>query len=144
MSNHRKKHLTSSSGHTLSFLFQENVSDGISNPGLFCNLFYKLRWRIVISYGSKVEKLLRRRKYDPVIIEKIIGFVFGPSTALYNYFLKRCTLTNKAFGTISKDLSKLSQRTHGPDPRPSDFNSELIQPFYLGSITVWTKLSLKL
>ena len=29
-----------------------------------------------------------------------IGLVLGPFTALYRSFLKRCTLTNKAVGTI--------------------------------------------
>ena len=43
---------------------------------------------------------LRRPKYDPVIIERTLGLVIGPSTALYRSFLKHCTLTNKAVGTI--------------------------------------------
>ena len=43
---------------------------------------------------------LRRRQYDPVIIKRTIGLVLGPSTALYEPFLKHCTLTNKAVGTI--------------------------------------------
>ena len=50
--------------------------------------------------GSKIVKRLRRRQYDPVIIERTIGLVLGPSTALYEPFLKHCTLTNKAVGTI--------------------------------------------
>ena len=33
--------------------------------------------------------------------EKTVGFVIGPSTALYRYILKRCTLTNKAVGTTN-------------------------------------------
>ena len=32
--------------------------------------------------------------------------------------LKRCTLTNKAVGTIWRALSKPPQRRQGPDPRP--------------------------
>ena len=56
--------------------------------------------------------------YDPVIIEWTIGLVFGPSTALYEPFLKHCTLTNKAVGTIWRALSKPPQRRHGPDLRP--------------------------
>ena len=52
------------------------------------------------SSGSKIVKRLRRRQYDPVIIERNIGLVLGPFTALYRSFLKRCTLTNKAVGTI--------------------------------------------
>ena len=33
-------------------------------------------------------------------------------------FLEHCTLTNKAVGTIWRDLSKPPQRRQGPDPRP--------------------------
>ena len=53
-----------------------------------------------ISSGSKIVKRLRRRQYDPAIIDRTIGLVLGPFTALYRSFLKRCTLTNKAVGTI--------------------------------------------
>ena len=49
---------------------------------------------------SEIVKRLRRRKYDPVIIERMIGLVLGPSTASYRSFLKHFTLTNKAVGTI--------------------------------------------
>ena len=55
---------------------------------------------------------------DPAIIERTIGLVLGPFTALYRSFLKRCTLTNKAVGTIWRALSKPPQRRQGPDPRP--------------------------
>ena len=40
------------------------------------------------------------------------------STALYRSFLKHCTLTNKAVGAISRDLSKPPQRKQSPYPRP--------------------------
>ena len=40
------------------------------------------------------------------------------TTALYRSFLKHCTLTNKAVGTIWRDLSKPPQRRQGLDPRP--------------------------
>ena len=53
-----------------------------------------------ISSGSKIVKRLRRRQYDPLIIETTIGLVLGPSTALYIPFLKHCTQTNKAVWTI--------------------------------------------
>ena len=68
--------------------------------------------------GSKIVKRIRRRQYDPEIIERTIGLVLGPFTALYRSFLKRCTLTNKAVGTIWRALSKPPQRRQGPDPRP--------------------------
>ena len=58
-----------------------------------------------ISSRSKIVKCLRRRRYDPVIIERTIGLVLGPCTALYRPLLKHCTLTNKAVGTIWLALS---------------------------------------
>ena len=50
-------------------------------------------------------KRLRRRQYDPVIIEMTIGLVLCPFTALYRSFLGRCTLTNRTVGTIWWALS---------------------------------------
>ena len=84
--------------------FQDYVSQGIAHPVFYGDLVYKLR-RVkgeanFISSGSKIVKRLRRRQYDPSIIERTIGLVLGPFTALYRSFLKRCTLTNKAVGTI--------------------------------------------
>ena len=84
--------------------FQEYLSKGISHPVFYGDLVYKLR-RVkdtpnFISSGSKIVKRLRRRQYDPVIIERTIGLVLGPSTALYRSFLKHFTLTNKAVGII--------------------------------------------
>ena len=102
--------------------FQEYVSKGIYHPVFYCNLVYKLR-RVkdtpnFISSGSKIVKRLRRRQYDPLIIERTISLVLGPSAALYRPFLKHCTLTNKAVGTIWRALSKPPQRRQGPDLRP--------------------------
>ena len=84
--------------------FQEYLSNGISHAVFYGDLLYKLR-RVndtpkFISSGSKIVKHLRRRQYDPVIIKRTIGLVLGPSTALHEPFLKHCTLTNKAVGTI--------------------------------------------
>ena len=102
--------------------FQEYVSEGISHPVFYGDLVYKLRrikWEAnFVSSGSKITKRLRRWTYDPVIIERTIGLALGPSTALYRSFLKHCTLTNKAVGTIWRDLSKPPQRRQCPDPRP--------------------------
>ena len=102
--------------------FQEYLSKGISHPVLYGDLVYKLR-RVketpnFFSSGSKIVKRLRRRHYDPVIIERTIGLLFGPSTALYEPVLKHCTLTNKAVGTIWRALSKTPQRRQGPDLCP--------------------------
>ena len=102
--------------------FQEYLSKGISQPVFYGDLVYKLR-RVkdtpdFISSGSKIVKRLRRRQYDPVIIERTIGLVLGPSTALYEPFLKHCTLTNMAVGTIWRALSKPPQRRQGPDLCP--------------------------
>ena len=99
--------------------FQEYLSKGISHPVFYGDVVYKLR-RVkdtpnFFSLGSKIVKRLRRRQYDPVIIERTIGLVLGPSTALYKPFLKHCSLTNKAVGTIWRALSKPPQRRQGPD-----------------------------
>ena len=71
-----------------------------------------------ISSGSRIVKRLRQRQYGPVIIERTIGLVLGPSTAVYRPFLKHCTLTNKAVETIWRALSKPPQRRQGPDLCP--------------------------
>ena len=69
--------------------------------------------------GNKVTELCPRlRKCDQMIIERTIGLVLGPPTALCRYFLKHCTLTNRTVGTIWRDLSKPPQRRQCPDPRP--------------------------
>ena len=59
--------------------------------------------------GLKIVKRLRRPKLNPVIIERAISRV---------HFLKHCTLTNKAVGTIWRDLPTQPQTRQGPDPRP--------------------------
>ena len=41
-----------------------------------------------------------------------------PFHSLYISFLKHCTLSNKAVGTIWRDLSKPPNRRQGTDPRP--------------------------
>ena len=107
-----EKHVERSSGHTLSF-YQNFVKCR------FSNIFLKeFPTRYFVSSGSKIVQRLRRRKYDPVIIEMTIGLILCPSTALYRSFLKHCTLTNKPVWTIWRDLSKPPQRRQGPDPRP--------------------------
>ena len=76
-----RKYLESSSGHTLSFCpnfvnyrFNNSyVFEGISHP-VFFGLVNKLR-RVkcavnFVSFGPKIVKCFRCRKYDPVIIEK--------------------------------------------------------------------------
>ena len=84
--------------------FQEYLSKGIAHPVFYGDVVYKLR-RVkgtpnFISSGSKIVKLIRRRHYDQVIIERTICLVLGSSTALYRPFLKHCTLTNRTVGTI--------------------------------------------
>ena len=55
-----------------------------------------------------------------MIIERTLGLVLGPSTALHRYFLEHCRQTNKAMGTTSiwQDLSKPPLRRQGPGSRP--------------------------
>ena len=84
--------------------FQEYVFKGISHQVFYGDLVYKLR-RVkdtpnFISSGSKIVKRLRRRQYDPLVIERTIGLVLGPCTTLFRPFLKHCTLINKAVGII--------------------------------------------
>ena len=50
-----------------------------------------------------------------MINERIIGVVFGPSTALYRSFLDHSTMTNKTMGTVLRDLFKLPQKRQDPD-----------------------------
>ena len=94
----------------------------ISHPIFYGDLVYKLR-RVkdtpnFISSCSKIVLLLRRRQYNPLIIERTKGLVLDPSTALSDLFFKHCTLTNKAMGTIWRTLSKPSQRRQGSDIPP--------------------------
>ena len=104
-------------------MIQEYVSEGISHPFFYRDLFYKLR-RVkceanVVSFSSKIVKRFRRLDYyDQVIIERTTCLVFVPSTALYKFFLKHSTLTNNAVRTIWRDLSKTSLRIQGPGSRP--------------------------
>ena len=95
-----EKHLESSSDHTLSFYLNlvkyrfKNMFLKVFNG----DLVYKLR-RVkseanLVSSGLKIVKRLRRRKYDPVVFERTMGLVVGPSTALYRSFLKHCTCPN--------------------------------------------------
>ena len=102
--------------------FQEYLSKGISHPFFYGYLVYKLR-RVkdtpnFIASRSQIVKRLQRRQYDPVIIERNIGLVCGPPTALYEPFLKHCTLTNKTVGIIWRALAKSPHRWQGPDLCP--------------------------
>ena len=96
------------SGHTLTcclkvkYRFKNMLRKESLTRVFYGDLVYKLR-RVrceanFVSSGSKIVKRLRRRKYDSLIIERTIGLVLGPSTALYRSFLEHCTLTNKAVG----------------------------------------------
>ena len=104
--------------------FQEYVSKGITHPVFYGDLVYKLSEGCksesnFISSGSKIVKRLRRRQYDPEMHrEDYRSCAICPFTALCRSFLKRCTMTNKAVGTIWRALSKPPQRRQGPDPRP--------------------------
>ena len=118
-----EKHLENSLDHTLNFCRNLVIfrSKNMCQKE-YLTVFYKLK-RVkdtpnFISSGSKIVKCLRRRHYDPLIIDWTIGLVIGPSTALYRPFLKHCTLTKKAVGPIWRALSKPPQRRQGPDLRP--------------------------
>ena len=74
----------------------------------------------ISSRRALIVKRLRRRKYDPLIIERIIGLVLGPSTALYRSFPEHCTLTNKAVGTDDGICPNLLRGDKAPILVPSD------------------------
>ena len=97
----------------------------ISHPVFYGALAYKQRRMKgteipFITSGLNIAKRLRRRQYDPLIIERTIGLVLGPYKALYRPFLKHWTLTNKALRTIyDGPCPKRPQgRQQGPAPRP--------------------------
>ena len=97
------------------------MTEGIPHQVFYGDLVYKLR-RVrceanFVSSGSKIVKRLRRRTYDPLIIDRTIGLVLGPSTALYRYFLKRLKSSLRKFYGRYGDLIKhyavsLSQILH--------------------------------
>ena len=58
-----------------------------------------------ITFGFKMVKPLPHRLYDLAIIEMPIGLVIV-FIAFYRFFLKRCTLTNKAVRTMLWTLSR--------------------------------------
>ena len=96
--------------------FQEYVSEGISYPVFNDDLVYKLG-RVkcevnFVSLGSNIVKRIRRQKYDPVIVERTIGLVLGPS-------MEHCTLNNKAMDFITGLVNPPPPpMRRGPDPRP--------------------------
>ena len=47
-------------------------------------------------------------------LQRTVGLVLSPFTALYRVFPSRCTMDNKAVGTIWRALSKPPQRRQGP------------------------------
>ena len=90
------KRLESSSGHTRNFYpnwVQYRFKKMFQKESLllsYTDLIYKLRTvnkaANFISSGSKIVKRLRRRQYNPVIIERTIGLVLGPSKTLYRLY----------------------------------------------------------
>ena len=88
-----EKHLENSSGHTLSFYLQlvkcryKNIflKESLNSPGLlrWSNLQTKdcqRRGEFRLVGLDSIYKLLWCWKYDPMIIERTIGFVLGPFT----------------------------------------------------------------
>ena len=94
-----EKHLKSSLDHTLNFCLNlvifrsKNIcqKESLTRPSTVSLLYKLMRVKDTPNFilsGSKIVKRLRRRQYDPVIIERNIGLVLGPSTALYERFPK--------------------------------------------------------
>ena len=79
------------------------------------DLIYKL-WRVkceanFVLSGSKIVKRIWRRKYNPIVIEKTIGLVLDPSTALCRSFVKHCNRANKAGDYITGLVQTSSKET---------------------------------
>ena len=99
--------------------FQEYILKRFFHPVFYGDLLYKLgRVKGTAKFVSSGSKIVRHRKYGPVIIEVTIGLVLCSSTAWYRSFIKHCTLPKKAVCTIWWKLSEPPQRRQGPDPRP--------------------------
>ena len=75
-----------------------------------------------------------RRQYDPVIIERTIGFVLGPSTTLYKPFLKHYTLTNKAVGLYNGPWPNLFRGKRVLIPSPLSVSRDSYSPWTLARI----------
>ena len=105
--------------------FQEYVCKGITHPVFYCDLVYKLR-RVkgetnFISSGSKLVKRLRRRQYDPVIIERTIGLVLGPFTAFTDHSLSIALWLTRRLGLYDGPCLNLLRGDRGVlIPVPSD------------------------
>ena len=78
-----------------------NMAAVWSSISLFMLAFRRVK--IAANFVSPYSKIVERiqcRTYDPVIIERTMILVLVPSTSLYRPFQERCTLTNKAVGTL--------------------------------------------
>ena len=86
----------------------------ISSPVFYRDLVYKLKSVKgavnFISSSLKIVQRIRRRKNDPVIIERNLGLVFGPFTALYRPLPMCSTLTHTAMWMLWRTLSRSPQR----------------------------------
>ena len=64
-------------------------------------------------------KRLRRRQYDPLIIQRTIGLMLGPSTALYRPFISIVLWLTKRWGLYDgPPCPNLLRFDQGPDLRP--------------------------
>ena len=117
--------------------FQEHLWKGISHPVFYGDLVYKLR-RVkhtlnFISSGSKIIKRLRRQ-YDPVIIERTIGLVLGPLTALYSKRQSIALWQTRVWGLHDGPCQTLLRGDRVLIFVPSDCKSGLLQPSDLNSL----------
>ena len=70
----------------------------------------------------------------PLIIERTIGLVLGPSTALYRPFLKHCALTKRRLVLYDGSCPNLLRSDKVLIFVPSDCKSGLLQPSDLSSL----------
>ena len=126
--------------------FQEYVSKGITYPVFYDDIVYKLR-RVkgeanFVSSGSKIVIRLRRRQYDPAIIERTIGLVLCPFTALYRSFLSVALLLTMRLALYDGPCLNLLRGDRVLIPVPYDCYSGLFQPLNLSSRTDCAKHNL--
>ena len=115
--------------------FQENVSNGITHPVFYGDLAYKLGGvkgqANFISSDSKLVKRLRRRQYDPAIMERIIGLVFGPFAALYRSFRSVALWLTRRFDNMTGLVWTSTEATGSWSPPPLIVSRD--------SLSLWTR-----
>ena len=104
--------------------FQEYVSKGITHPVFYGDLVYKLS-RVkgeanLISSASEIVKHLRRRHYDPAIIERTICLMLGPLQPCTDHSLSVAIWLRRRLGLYDGPCLNLFRGDRILIPVPSD------------------------